>query len=158
MKGLLLASLDRRAEGLELAKQGVRYDLTSFIAWHALGILNRMSKNYSESIKCYLQALKIEGGTNTNLIRESAYLYVQLREWSKLVDSRSTLVRMQPHLRMNWIGLILSLHLGGDYAEAVRVLEQFEQIHRVSLDKQVAGASRWPLTLGRFQGRAQAIV
>jgi DNA-binding SARP family transcriptional activator len=66
------------------------------------------------------------------LIRESAYLYVQLREWSKVVETRSSLVRMQPHLRMNWIGLILALHLGGDYTEAIRVLEQFEQIHRVS--------------------------
>ncbi|UZJ50999.1 hypothetical protein CBS101457_000319 [Exobasidium rhododendri] len=130
MKGLLLASLDRRIEGLELAKQGVRFDLTSFIAWHALGILHRMSKNYSESIKCYLQALKIEGGSNVNLIRESAYLYVQLRDWSRVVELRSTLVRLQPHLRMSWIGLILALHLGGDIAEALRVTEQFELIHR----------------------------
>lgn len=132
MKGLLLASLNKREEGLELAKQGVRFDLTSFIAWHALGILNRMSKNYNESIKCYLQALKIEGGSNVNLMRESAYLYSQIREWNKLVDTRTALVRMQPHLRMNWIGLAVSLHLGGDYTEAVRVLEQFEHIHRVS--------------------------
>jgi tetratricopeptide (TPR) repeat protein len=132
MKGLLLASLDRRSEGLELAKQGVRFDLTSFIAWHALGILHRMSKNYSESIKCYLQALKIEGGNNVNLTRESAYLYVQLREWNKVVETRGTLVRIQPHLRMNWIGLILGLHLGGDCAEALRVIDQFELIHRVS--------------------------
>lgn len=132
MKGLLLASSNRHTEGLELAKQGVRFDLTSFIAWHALGILNRMSKNYNESIKCYLQALKIEGGNNVNLIRESAYLYVQLRDWSKVVETRSNLVRIQPHLRMNWIGLVLALHLGEDYTEAIRVLEQFELIHRVS--------------------------
>jgi hypothetical protein len=130
MKGLLLGSLNQRTEGLELAKQGVRYDLTSFIAWHTLGILNRMAKNYNESIKCYLQALKIEGGSNANLIRESAYLYLQLREYSKLVDARRNLVRMQPHYRMNWIGLIVALHLGKDYTEALRVLEQFELIHR----------------------------
>lgn len=132
MKGLILASLNRKTEGLDLAKQGVRYDLTSFIAWHALGILNRMSKNYNESIKCYLQALKIEGGNNGNLIRESAYLYLQLREYGKLVEARANLVRMSPHLRMNWIGLIVALHLGGDLNEAIRVLEKFEQIHRVS--------------------------
>ncbi|PWN37084.1 N-terminal acetyltransferase A, auxiliary subunit [Meira miltonrushii] len=130
MKGLILASLNRQNEGLELAKQGLRFDLTSFISWHALGILNRIVKNYNESIKCYSQALRIEGGTNINLVRESAYLYMQLRDWPKVVENRLTLVRMQPHLRMNWAGLAVSLHLGGDTAEALRVLEHFESIHR----------------------------
>lgn len=60
MKGLLLASMDRREEGLELAKKGVRLDLTSFICWHALGILNRIDRNYPEAIKCYGQALRID--------------------------------------------------------------------------------------------------
>lgn len=130
MKGLILASLDRRNEGLEMAKQGLRYDLTSFISWHALGILNRIVKNYNESIKCYAQALKIEGGSNVNLVRESAYLYMQLRDWAKVVEHRATLLRMQPHLRMNWVGLAAALHLGGDAAESLRVLEQFESVHR----------------------------
>jgi N-alpha-acetyltransferase 15/16, NatA auxiliary subunit len=130
MKGLILASLNRQNEGLELAKQGLRYDLTSFISWHALGILNRIVKNYNESIKCYSQALRIEGGTNINLVRESAYLYIQLRDWQKVVENRLTLVRMQPHLRMNWIGLAVALHLGGDTEETLRVLEHFENIHR----------------------------
>lgn len=130
MKGLILASLNRQNEGLELAKQGLRFDLTSFISWHALGILNRIVKNYNESIKCYAQALRIEGGTNINLVRESAYLYIQLRDWQKVVENRLTLVRMQPHLRMNWAGLAVALHLGGDTGEALRVLEHFESIHR----------------------------
>lgn len=130
MKGLILASLNRQSEGLELAKQGLRYDLTSFISWHALGILNRIVKNYNESIKCYSQALRIEGGTNINLVRESAYLYMQLRDWQKVVENRLTLVRMQPHLRMNWVGLAAALHLGGDLEETLRVLENFENIHR----------------------------
>jgi N-alpha-acetyltransferase 15/16, NatA auxiliary subunit len=60
MKGLLLTSMERKAEGLELAKKGLRNDLGSFICWHALGILHRMDRNYGESIKCYSQALRIE--------------------------------------------------------------------------------------------------
>lgn len=130
MKGLILASLDRRAEGLELAKQGVRYDLTSFISWHALGILNRIAKNYNESLKCYSQALRIEGGTNINLIRESAYLHLQLRDWPKVVEHRTSLLRMQPHLRMHWSGLAVALHLGGNVDDALRVLRLFKSVHR----------------------------
>ncbi|PWN89562.1 N-terminal acetyltransferase A, auxiliary subunit [Acaromyces ingoldii] len=130
MKGLLLASVDRRAEGIELARKGVRFDLTSFISWHALGILNRMDKNYDEAIKCYGQALRIEGGTNINLIRESAYLHLQQRNFASLIDNRLTLVRSQPHLRINWAGLAVAHHLAGSLEEAVRVLEGFESVCR----------------------------
>ena len=39
LKGLVLFTLHQREEGLALAKQGLRNDLSSFICWHALGIL-----------------------------------------------------------------------------------------------------------------------
>mgnify|MGYP002714074095 FL=1 len=60
LKGLVLASIHRREEGLRLAKQGLRLNLMSFICWHALGIIHRMDRNYEESLKCYAQALRIE--------------------------------------------------------------------------------------------------
>jgi predicted Zn-dependent protease len=61
MKGLILATMEQRAEGLELARKGVRHDIGSFLAWHALGILQRMDKNWNEAVKCYSMALRIEG-------------------------------------------------------------------------------------------------
>ncbi|CBQ67984.1 related to n-terminal acetyltransferase 1 [Sporisorium reilianum SRZ2] len=130
MKGLLLGSTNRREEGIELAKKGVRLDLTSFICWHALGILHRQDKNYEEAIKCYTQALRIEGGGNINLLRESAFLQLQLRNYPPMVENRLTLLRMQPHLRMNWIGLAVAHHLAGSLDAAVRVLEGYETVMR----------------------------
>ena len=130
MKGLLLGSTNRREEGIELAKKGVRLDLTSFICWHALGILHRQDKNYEEAIKCYTQALRIEGGGNINLLRESAFLQLQLRNYPPMVENRLTLLRMQPHLRMNWIGLAVAHHLAGSLDAAVRVLEGYENVMR----------------------------
>lgn len=130
MKGLLLGSTHRREEGIELAKKGVRLDLTSFICWHALGILHRQDKNYEEAIKCYTQALRIEGGGNINLLRESAFLQLQLRNYPPMVENRLTLLRMQPHLRMNWIGLAVAHHLAGSLDAAVRVLEGYENVMR----------------------------
>ena len=53
IKGLVLFSMHEREEGLRLTKLGVRYDLNSFICWHALGIVHRMDRNYHESLKCY---------------------------------------------------------------------------------------------------------
>lgn len=130
MKGLLLGSIHRREEGIELAKKGVRLDLTSFICWHALGILHRQDKNYEEAIKCYTQALRIEGGGNINLLRESAFLQLQLRNYPPMVENRLTLLRMQPHLRMNWVGLAVAHHLAGSLDAAVRVLEGYENVMR----------------------------
>ncbi|EST06505.1 Tetratricopeptide TPR2 [Kalmanozyma brasiliensis GHG001] len=130
MKGLLLGSTNRREEGIELAKRGVRLDLTSFICWHALGILHRQDRNFEEAIKCYTQALRIEGGGNVNLLRESAFLQLQLRNYPPMVENRLTLLRMQPHLRMNWIGLAVAHHLAGSLDAAVRVLEGYENVMR----------------------------
>ncbi len=130
MKGLLLGSTNRREEGIELAKKGVRLDLTSFICWHALGILHRQDRNYEEAIKCYTQALRIEGGNNLNLLRESAFLQLQLRNYPPMVENRLTLLKMQPHLRINWIGLAVAHHLAGSLDAAVRVLEGYENVMR----------------------------
>ncbi|SPO39969.1 related to n-terminal acetyltransferase 1 [Pseudozyma flocculosa] len=129
MKGLILGSLNRRDEGIELAKKGVRHDLTSFICWHALGILHRMDKNYQEAIKCYSQALRIEGA-NLNLLRESAFMHLQLRNYPPLIDARLTILRMQPHLRMNWVGLAVAHHLAGSLDQAERVLASYENVMR----------------------------
>lgn len=126
MKGLIVATTGDRQAGLELARQGVRRDLTSFISWHALGILNRMDKNYDEAIKCYAQALRIEGGTNINLIRESGYMHMQSRNYRPLIDGRITLLRIQPHIRSNWAGLAAAYHLSGDLQQAEKVLAHWE--------------------------------
>lgn len=141
MKGLILGSTGDRARGLELAKAGVRKDLMSFISWHALGILNRMDKNYDEAIKCYSQALRIEGGTNINLIRESNYMQMQSRNYPQLIEGRVTLLRMQPHLRTNWAALAVAYHLAGKLDEAEQTLEKWEEACRVSARRAVHNVS-----------------
>ncbi|CAO1619543.1 unnamed protein product [Sympodiomycopsis kandeliae] len=130
MKGLILASLGDRAQGLEMAKTGVRKDLTSFISWHALGILNRMDKNYDEAIKCYSQALRIEGGTNLNLIRESNYMHMQTRNYPQLIEGRINILKMQPHLRTNWAALAVAYHLAGKLDEAEQTLAKWQDTCR----------------------------
>ncbi|KAK0523394.1 hypothetical protein OC842_006160 [Tilletia horrida] len=129
MKGLLVASLNRKQEGLELAKKGLRYDLGSFICWHALGIIYRMERNYQEAIKSYTRALHIEGG-NINLLREVAFMHMQERNYAPLIDHRLTLLRVQPHYRTTWTALAVSHHAAGSVEEAIRVMEAFESTFR----------------------------
>ncbi|CCU98899.1 unnamed protein product [Malassezia sympodialis ATCC 42132] len=129
IKGLVLFTLQQRDEGLKLAKLGVRHDLTSFICWHALGIVYRMDRNYEESLKCYAQALRIEGG-NLNLVRESGFMQLQLRNYAPLIDARLVILRTQPHLRMNWVALAVAHDLADSQAQAVRVLAAYEDVSR----------------------------
>ncbi|WFD43692.1 hypothetical protein MPSI1_002356 [Malassezia psittaci] len=125
LKGLVLASMHQREEGLQLAKQGLRQNLMSFICWHALGIVHRMDRNYEESLKCYGQALRIESG-NINLVRESAYMQLQLRNYAPLIDARLILLRAQPQLRVNWVALAIAHDLADNKIDAVRVLSAYE--------------------------------
>lgn len=129
IKGLVLFSMHEREEGLRLTKLGVRYDLNSFICWHALGIVHRMDRNYHESLKCYAQALRIEGG-NLNLIRESGFMQLQMRNYLPFIDARLVLLRTQPHLRSNWVALALAHDLAGNKTQAVRVLAGYEDVCR----------------------------
>ncbi|WFD20406.1 hypothetical protein MCAP1_002650 [Malassezia caprae] len=129
IKGLVLFTLQQREEGLRLAKLGVRHELTSFICWHALGIVYRMDRNYEESLKCYAQALRIEGG-NLNLVRESGFMQLQLRNYAPLIDARLVILRTQPHLRTNWVALAIAHDLADNKAQAVRVLAAYEDLSR----------------------------
>lgn len=60
MKGLIFTGMNRKEEGLELIRKGVRLDLTSHICWHVFGIAHKADKNYEEALKCYTQALRFD--------------------------------------------------------------------------------------------------
>lgn len=80
MKGLVLTHMkDRREEGLELVKKGVRLDLTSHICWHVFGLVQKADKNYEEALKSYTQALRFDK-VSTNPDNASP----------ALIDSRTT--------------------------------------------------------------------
>jgi N-alpha-acetyltransferase 15/16, NatA auxiliary subunit len=80
MKGLILNSLgpSRKTEAYELCRKGLRYDLTSHICWHVLGMLYRSDRNYEEGLKCYCNAIKFDKD-NLNILKDMALMQIQLR-------------------------------------------------------------------------------
>ncbi|KAI5478629.1 hypothetical protein MNV49_004771 [Pseudohyphozyma bogoriensis] len=131
MRGLLLANAhpDRKAEGYDLIKEGCRKDVGSHIVWHVLGLLYRSDKNFEEALKCYTQANRIERDS-LNILGDMATLTIHLRHYDAYVDARQAILRMQPRLRKNWIGLAVAQHLAGQYAEADRTLRNYEDMLR----------------------------
>lgn len=74
--------------------------------------------------------LLCEQGTNINLMREISYLHMQQRNYAALIDVRMALLKLQPHMRINWIGLAVAHHAAGSLGEAIRVLESYESTLR----------------------------
>ena len=77
MKGLILNCLHRKEEAYELVKLGLRNNVRSHICWHVYGLLYRSDNNYKESIKCYLNALKIDS-ENQNILKDLSWLQIQV--------------------------------------------------------------------------------
>jgi len=80
MKGLIISQTgpSRKAEAHDLCKKGLRYDLTSHICWHVLGMIYRADRNYEEALKCYQNAIKFDKD-NLNILKDMASLQVQCR-------------------------------------------------------------------------------
>ncbi|KAK9474672.1 NMDA receptor-regulated protein 1-domain-containing protein [Dipodascopsis tothii] len=126
MKGLNLYFLDQKDEGHECIKNGLRYDLSSFICWHVYGLYYRSEKNFDEAIKCYMHALKYDP-ENANILRDLSTLQMQTRQYEALIASRKSLLQQRPGLRSNWTSLAIAYYMVGNYAQAEAILTKFEE-------------------------------
>ncbi|KIO28822.1 hypothetical protein M407DRAFT_229424 [Tulasnella calospora MUT 4182] len=124
MKGLVLTNLNRKEEGIQLVKAGITLDIDSHICWHVFGIVHKADRNYEEALKCYLQALKFDKD-NINILRDSAQLQVQLRQYEPLQETRLALLKLRPNVRLGWVGLTVAYHLNNKLSEARTVLQQY---------------------------------
>ncbi|RKP26093.1 NMDA receptor-regulated protein 1-domain-containing protein, partial [Syncephalis pseudoplumigaleata] len=131
MKGLFLSNLERKDEGFEFVRKGLKNDLTSHICWHVFGLLYRADKNYEEAIKCYRNALKFDKN-NMQILRDLALLQIQMRNYEGYAETRDLLLTLNSHNRMFWIGYAISLHLLGDHDLAAKVLRTFEDSMKAS--------------------------
>lgn len=147
MKGLILVHLGSRDDGINLVKEGMRKDLTSHICWHVWALIQKSERKYEDALKSYVQALKFDKvhlklsfvGTclnpqvkdNFNILRDTAVLQTQTRQFEALVETRHTLLRLRPFNRHHWVGLAVAYQLNGDLAEAIEVLKYIEGFLRV---------------------------
>jgi hypothetical protein len=69
MKGLVLTNLEKREEGIQLIKDGLKLDLTSHICWHVNGIVQKADRNYEKALTCYARALTYDKVCETRRLR-----------------------------------------------------------------------------------------
>jgi peptide alpha-N-acetyltransferase len=80
VKGLFLSHLNRKEEGYDFVRKGLKLNLTSYICWHVFGIMNRADKNYEEALKCYRNALRFDK-ENVQIHRDISLLQIQIRNF-----------------------------------------------------------------------------
>jgi len=126
MKGLTLNYLDRKPEAYELVRAGLKHDLRSHVCWHVYGLLYRSDREYREAIKCYANALRLDKG-NQQILRDMAWLQVQMRDRSGLVETRRQLLTQKPGVKANWLGFSVAAHLDERHRLGVHILEAYEK-------------------------------
>ncbi|BGO94951.1 hypothetical protein NBRC10512_000630 [Rhodotorula toruloides] len=129
MKGMFLCCLDRKDEGYELVKRGVKNDMGSHIVWHVYALCLRADKNFEEALKCYKKACEIEKDS-LNLLNDLSTLTVHLRHYTDYVGVRLQILRSQPRLRRNWIALAVAQYLAAQYPAACQTLAYYESMLR----------------------------
>lgn len=125
MKGLIINCLNRSEEAFAMAKEALKYDMQSHVCWHVYGLLWRSVKNYDEAIKAYKFALRFEPDSQ-QILRDLAYLQVQMRDYIGYIESRRTILQGRPQVRQNWTALAIAYHMAGNYTEAENVLNKYE--------------------------------
>ncbi|TPX33987.1 hypothetical protein SmJEL517_g03200 [Synchytrium microbalum] len=121
MKGLFCYHLDRKEDGHEYIKKGLKNDLTSHICWHVYGLLYRGDKNYEEAVKCYSHALKYDK-ENIQIIKDYSLLQIHMRNYEGYNETRHHLLALKPSNKQYWVGLAISYHMLQKYDTAVKVL------------------------------------
>lgn len=124
MKGLLYNGMEKKEEAYENVRKGLKNDLTSHVCWHAYGLLHRSDRNYTEAIKCYINALKHDK-ENLQILRDLSLLQIQMRDLSGYVETRRQLLTLK-NQKNNWIALALAYHLVGNYKRALVVMDGYE--------------------------------
>jgi peptide alpha-N-acetyltransferase len=125
MRGLILTNMDKREEGWENVRRGVRLDLKSHLCWHVYGMLYRTDKNWEEAMKCYIRALSFDP-SNQVILRDLAVIQSQLRLYPALCESRNELLKRNPEQRANWTAYAVALYLIKDFSAAEKVLDDYE--------------------------------
>ncbi|KAI9297211.1 N-terminal acetyltransferase A, auxiliary subunit [Neoconidiobolus thromboides FSU 785] len=124
LKGLFLSHLNRKEEGFELAKKGLKINPNSGTSWNVMGIMYRNERNYKEALKSFIEAIKFDKN-NFQIIRDICYLHIHLRNYDSFNEMSQFILSARPANRAFWGGLAVSYHLVNNLDSAIKVLDAY---------------------------------
>ncbi|EJK67275.1 hypothetical protein THAOC_11719 [Thalassiosira oceanica] len=111
----------QRSDAREIPRKNLR---SSHVCWHVYGLLHRSCQDYSEAIKAYKQALRIDP-ENLQILRDLGLLQVQMRDLAGFRETRLAILTLRPNSKVHWLTYALAVHVGGDPAGAVDVIDSY---------------------------------
>lgn len=112
-----------KTKALEYIRTGLlKSRFASHICWYIFGLYNRAEGQFREAIKCFRSALK--GDCNNITVNdELAALETQVGDYAGLLETRKTLLRLNPKTHITWVATAIAAQLNGEQAMAIRLLE-----------------------------------
>jgi peptide alpha-N-acetyltransferase len=135
LKGLSLLGLKDKDNAEKLIKDSLKLGFKNAICWHFYAIFNKETKNYSQSIKCYLQSHKNDP-ENYNVLRDISYLQLFLGKFNDFAEFSKKALSLRPTLNSNWIAYAFSQYLIGDYDNALYLINKIEDMQKENIKKQ----------------------
>ncbi|KAL7694898.1 N-acetyltransferase subunit Nat1 [Lotmaria passim] len=127
VRGLILYNLERVEQGYETIKQAILINPRSMVAWHSLGMCQRLDKKYAEALKAFKRALSFDA-TNTEVLRDIASACIQLRDWPQFLDAREKMVTAKSSVRANWVAVSCGHRMLGHSKLAAAVMDVMTSI------------------------------
>lgn len=119
------SSAAKAEEAEEMARLGVRKDITSHITWHVLGILAKSRRDWTEASKAFAMARK-QDPDNIPVLRDAISLATHTRNFPLAIETRHHYLLLRPQIRSSWLGLMIAHELHGDYEEALAVFDDYK--------------------------------
>ncbi|OAF70804.1 N-alpha-acetyltransferase 16, NatA auxiliary subunit [Intoshia linei] len=126
IKGLCLYGIGKKEQGEKCVKEGLRYSINSDLCWRVYGLIHRYNRRYSESLKCYRNAIKMDA-VNLTVLRDSAAIEIHLREFDNFRETRQKLLLQSSTKTACWVGYSLGYYFCGDYKNALCVFDSFNE-------------------------------
>lgn len=122
LKGITLAHLGEKDEGLKDIKDAIKKKFSNPIPWHFLALYYKEEKNYEQAMKNYTMALKHDS-QNFNILREQSYLQLYLRYYESFLEATKKALNLRSSLVVNWVSYSFANYLVGNFAFAEKVLD-----------------------------------
>lgn len=101
--------------------------LKSAFCWQVTGLIQRMSKNYSEAAKSFQQALRFEP-QNIQILRDVSNMCLHSRELKQHKEMRRKFLISKSTILANYSGFAIACHLVGDRAEAIEAIDSLLEL------------------------------
>jgi tetratricopeptide (TPR) repeat protein len=118
-----LAKLNRQEEAITQLQEAIQLTPDDVTAHFNLGMLNISSGNYGEAIK-HLQIVVKKEPKDSQVHLTLANAFRKEQQLEKAIEHYKTALSLDSSLTWGWIDLSSSYRLIGQYAEALRVLEE----------------------------------